>query len=58
MRLSDKVFEEPCSFVISDLKNTHTDMYIQMRSVDEKDDWTRQIQSLLDKQMDFLESKF
>ena len=54
----EKVFDEPTSFIFSDVKNTDVDIYIQAPNFKIKEEWTHQINSLLNNQHDFLSCKW
>ncbi|XP_067944220.1 rho guanine nucleotide exchange factor 25-like [Watersipora subatra] len=54
LRLVQKVFEESTSFILSNVKHAETDYYLKAPSVDVKEEWTVEIQRLIDKQRDFL----
>lgn len=57
LRLVEKVFEEPTSFILSDAKHTSIDVYIAAPNFKVKEDWIHQINELLDKQHNFLACK-
>ena len=57
MRLVTKVFEEPMSFILSNVRDTDIDTYIRAPTADVKEEWTREIQAMIDKQRDFLQGK-
>lgn len=57
LRLVETVHQEPFSFVLSSTRNANIDMYIQTRTAEVKEEWTRAIQDILDKQTDFLQSE-
>ena len=54
----EKVFDEPTSFIFSDVKNTDVDIYIQAPNFKIKEEWTHQINSLLSNQHNFLSCKW
>ena len=57
MRLVTKVFEEPMSFILSNVRDANNDTYIRATTADVKEEWTREIQAMIDKQRDFLQGE-